>query len=261
MKDPLVTVHEDGGGRRTYEVEGVRYPSVTTILQETFPRPHLSGWASSLTAKAAIEGRHEGMSPKEAYTYLQRTPFRYMRSRGDVGSAVHDQLERILEPVIEGGKAIWWKDPAVAGYLDAARAFCRDYLSGVLSLETRVFSDAHRYAGAADLWGVSKKGGRQVVLVDWKTGKGLHPDHALQLAAYAGADWMVDGNGKKRAVPAAGAAAVVRLADDGAYEARWLRGDTLTAYKERFVQLVELKRFLDEGNGIWDGIREGGAAG
>ena len=41
MNAPELRVHEDSSGRRVYETGGRRYSSVTTILSEAYPKPHL----------------------------------------------------------------------------------------------------------------------------------------------------------------------------------------------------------------------------
>ena len=41
MNAPELNVHEDSSGRRVCETGGRRYPSVTTILSEAYPKPHL----------------------------------------------------------------------------------------------------------------------------------------------------------------------------------------------------------------------------
>lgn len=254
---PKVEVHEDSSGRRVYETKGKRYVSVTTILEATYPRPHLAGWGASVVAREAIAGRHIGMGEKEAYSYLQRSPYREMRRKADRGRDIHAQIEGTLQPALEGRTPVWWKDPNLEGYLDGARAFCTDYLSEVLALECKVFSDAHSYAGSADMWARSNREGGEVLLVEWKTGKRIHPDHALQLAAYAGADWMVDSQGNVRRMARPAAAAVVRLDEKGGYEARFLSPLKLDAYFTKFVRLVEMKKFLDLGDETWDATRKG----
>lgn len=105
--------------------------------------------------------------------------------------------------------AVWWADGVIDGYVAAARAFCEENLLGVLAVECRVFSDRFNYAGTVDLMARSRSG--KVVMVDWKTSKYRYPDNALQLAAYAGADWMIDGGGIVREVAFPSAAAVALL--------------------------------------------------
>ena len=148
----------------------------------------------------------------------------------------------------------------MGGYLKGARAFCNDYLSEVMALECKVFSDKYRYAGSADLWGRSNRGSREVMPADWKIGKKVHLDHALRLAAYAGADWMADSSGVVRKVGAPATAAVVRLDEDGGYEARFLGRERLQEYFSRFIRFAEMKGFLDLGDGARDAARKGNTA-
>jgi ATP-dependent exoDNAse (exonuclease V) beta subunit len=45
-----------------------------------------------------------------------------------------------------------------------------------------VYSARHRYAGAIDALAYREG---ELVALDWKTSKGLYPEYALQVAAYA----------------------------------------------------------------------------
>jgi hypothetical protein len=56
----------------------------------------------------------------------------------------------------------------------------------------------------------------ELVLVDWKTGgTGIWPEVALQLAAYAHAETMLDGDGLERPMPTVDRALAVWLRADG----------------------------------------------
>lgn len=255
METPELLIREDSSGRRVYEIEGRKYPSVTTILSEAYPKPELMGWGAKMAAQAAIEGRHEGMSEREGVNFLQRAPYRYRRLRADNGTRVHEQLEKILAPVADGSRPVWWTDVRNDGYIMAARAFCEANLLGVLATECRVFSDRFGYAGTVDLMARSKSG--KVVMVDWKTSKSIYPDNALQLAAYAAADWMIDGKGIVRKVSPPGAAAVVRLEESGKYEAGFLSRANLIRYHDVFLQVMDLKKFLDSANETWNKREKG----
>ena len=247
-------ISSNGSGGRNYRISGRSYPSVATILDRAFPRPHLVGWASSMAAKAALAGGFEGMSEEEIHRRVQRAPYRWMRYRGAFGPLVHSQLESALAPAAEGVRPLWRKDGDAARYIEAARAFCSDYLIGVYAVETIVYSDRIGYAGTADLWAQARKGGG-VTVADWKIGKGIYPDHALQLAAYAGADRIIH-SGRIWSAPEAEAGAVVRLAEDGTYEARWLRASTLAEHLETFKNLVRLSKLLEDKDRVWDAERQ-----
>lgn len=74
------------------------------------------------------------------------------------------------------------------------------------------------------------------------------PDNALQLAAYAGADWMIDGNGTVRETTFPSAAAVVRLDRAGGYEAGFLTREKLIEHHPLFTRLLDIKDFLGFAN-------------
>lgn len=245
---PELIVHENSNGRRVYETGGKRYLSVTSILSECYPKPELMGWGSRMDADEAVKERHryEGMSDQEAWDYLQRAPYRYIQIRSRIGTEAHEQIDNILSPVVDGAKPVWWRSPRFPGYLDAARAFCRDHLSSVLAVECRVFSDKYFYAGTVDLMARLKSG--ETVIANWKTSKNIYPDNALQLAAYSGTDWMIDGSGTVRAMSFPMSAAVVRLAEDGKYEARFIKRKKLIEHHSTFVRLLDIRDFLGSEN-------------
>lgn len=64
--------------------------------------------------------------------------------------------------------------------------------------EFTVWSDTYGYAGTAD-W--SAFIGNALVLGDTKTGKGVYPDTAIQLAALAKADYIIAPDGTQRDMP------------------------------------------------------------
>lgn len=63
----------------------------------------------------------------------------------------------------------------------------------------KVFSVTHGYAGTLDLWALGKDG--CTYLLDWKSSGDVYTDHAVQLAAYANAEYAI---ASKRPVAQAG---------------------------------------------------------
>jgi hypothetical protein len=74
--------------------------------------------------------------------------------------------------------------------------------------EATVYSPAESYAGTLDA--VVKIGGR-TLLVDYKTGKDIYPDVALQLAAYAHAEYVLLADGTSVPMPAVDGAFALHL--------------------------------------------------
>lgn len=132
----------------TYRLDGEILPSVTQILK----------------AARLID---YSMIPQDV---LQRAAAR--------GRAVHQTLEYLdngfIDPVDDP------INPAVAGYVEAARKFYQDAQFEPHLVEFRNYHPGWRYAGTLDRLG--SMAGSQTIL-DFKTGI-LLPGHALQLAAY-----------------------------------------------------------------------------
>ena len=149
---------------RFYEVEGVRLPSVTTVIGATLRAPELERWRERMAAKtgsseAANEIRDEAR---------------------DFGTMMHAAAAQIAadEEFV----------PFVADetFIDGIVAFeewLHDGTEEILAVEQLVVSRTWHYAGTLDL--IRRKKGRKTwTLTDHKTTRDLYPSHRLQTAAY-----------------------------------------------------------------------------
>ncbi len=151
---------------RHYDVDGERYPSVTTVLQ-ILDKPHLAQWRGRLGNREAD---------------------RVGRESRELGSAVHRACEIVnLGAANVDGNA--WAGmlaahpPEVAPFVTAYLRWFRAHVDRVLAAEALVISRAHRYAGTADLVAVLR-GDTQPTVVDIKTSNSVGGEWPLQLAAY-----------------------------------------------------------------------------
>lgn len=194
---------------RFYVLGTERYWSVTTILN-ALPKDALKFWAAKTVAEFAYDTSENwlGMDRERAVDWLKREPLRFTGKRADLGSAVHAAVEafslgRPAKPFsnIEERRA-------AAAFL----AWAHKFDVGFDATEFSVYSRRQRYAGTTDaiiriplgkleeLWPEnpwdSNTGEDVRILVDYKTGgdvaerKGIYPDVALQLNAYANADFI-----------------------------------------------------------------------
>lgn len=225
------------GGRFYVWGRGERYWSVTTILQ-ALPKDALKFWAAKVVAEFAVDRAKTWytMSREEAVDWLKREPLRFTGERADYGTAVHAAAE-----------AYALKKPLRGDFTDEERAAAGQFLRYVKLLEPRfvaseapVFNRTQKYAGTLDsivefridrlleLWGPglipwTPREGRDTVtlLVDYKTGgdveegRGVYPEVALQLAAYARAEFMGTPNGLEAPLPDLDGAAVLHLQAGG----------------------------------------------
>ncbi len=162
-------------------------PSVTTVIKLIDKSGPLVGWAKRETAACAVRNLDALLAMREAggadaaISWLKTIPD-YQRDRAaDRGTSVHaiaEQIVRGQEPEV----------PAeLAGYVDAYRRFLATWRPTFVAVEQMVCSLRHGYAGTFDAIAVID-GERW--LLDIKTSAGTYAETALQLAAYAAADFI-----------------------------------------------------------------------
>ena len=167
-----------------------RLTSVTTLLGQ-LDKPQLKRWAANTAGDFAADHWDElaTLTPSARAKQIAAAPWQSRDKAAAKGTAIHALAERLLagEPA-EVPADLAPKVEAVARWLE------RNPLSGACP-EMRVWSEPDDdmglcgYAGTADLMGAHPRWG--VTLLDWKTGTGVYPEYAVQLAAYAAADWAV----------------------------------------------------------------------
>ena len=271
----------------------VEYPSVTTILGE-LSKPALTNWAAKLVAEFAYDNRQswaglpspgelrdtliEQTSPSltlaeldssdvrsalpdpldrdSALALLKGAPWRDRDRKGDVGNAIHHALEH--DGMVEGG---------MEGYIHAARDFLSDTGFRLRSREQTIFNDTWAYAGTVDGYLVREVEGETEPLwsmVDWKTGKALYPDYALQMVAYLMAEWAAvqvsPSQWAQHVIPSMPEGGwVVRLGRDGKYDAR--RVLLSKRLWRAFCGLRSIRAWTDSTRQRWWAeARKGGAA-
>lgn len=165
------------------------------------------------------------MSPRElAARFLKREPERIRDRAATLGIDVHDAAEyRVLQALAEHGRAYaagkrepsW--PPDLAGHMRSFGAFLEVYRPEFLATEATVFNRAQGYAGTLDAIVVILVGGRPMVLIiDYKSGREIYPEVALQLAAYSRAEFVGGADGvTEHPLPAIDAGAVLHVRADG----------------------------------------------
>jgi hypothetical protein len=194
-----------------YKLDGEWVPGVTTILG-VLDKPGLRKWAAASVAEYVADNRDAvehlyaaGRGPMVAA--LKETPWQQTRDAADRGTTFHDFAERIMN-----GDEVDVPEEQVPLVENALR-FMEDYDIRPLLVEACVGSREHKYAGKGDLWADSKIGR---AIFDWKSGKRIYPTFALQLAAYAFAEFASDGSGgPETPLPEVEAAYGVHIRMDG----------------------------------------------
>jgi hypothetical protein len=197
---------------RTYTWGNESFTSVTTLLG-ALSKPALVNWAAKMVAEYAVEHMPEiyalaQADPAGAVRALKGSPWQARDNAADLGTHVHDQIEaRILgqtpaEPPSDVAKR-------VAYFED----FCNDYKPTFQAAEATVYNRRASYAGTLD--SIAVIGGERYI-IDVKTTKsGVYPEHALQLAAYAHAEFVGMPDGTETALPTIDAGAVLWISPRG----------------------------------------------
>jgi hypothetical protein len=165
-------------------------PSVTTIL-EMLDKPALSTWKAQQAVKALYQNLrahpNQLWTENEAVKWALAEVRKTRTNAASIGSGVHHLADMALRAPENDPKA-WQVSEDTQPYIDAYRAFSDRYeRSSFVSSEKMVWS-LNGYAGTYDLLMMIDN---ELWLIDIKTGKGLYPEFALQLAAYRWADWII----------------------------------------------------------------------
>jgi hypothetical protein len=182
------------GGSRFYvhPASGAKVPGVTSVLN-MLPKPFLKAWAAKVVAESAVAMAEDGTlapmvarDPSGTIDYLKRAPGRSTQGSADVGTAAHGIFEALSK-----GETLGRLTPELQVYAD----HFRDYLDTIQPeyhrLEDTVWSETHGYAGSFDAYATIQ--GEKVWLDNKTTKSGVHAEVALQLSAYAHADYLLDG--------------------------------------------------------------------
>lgn len=231
------TVHRGGSRFYIHPDRGREHPGVTSII-DMKGKPFLPSWAAKLSAELAVdtlatpEGRRffAGMVERDragAIDYLKGASRRYTKTRSEVGSKAHDLFERMLrawDGTASSVAGFEHVDPDVVDHRDHFVQFLADVNPDLVRAEDVVWSDTHGYAGSFDailnVWlapdgtpTADRSGTRRSLIVDWKTGARTYAEVAMQLAAYAFADCLLDSDGVEHPVPQIDGAAVLHITD------------------------------------------------
>lgn len=168
-----------------YDTPYGSFRSVTTILDGGIPKPALPHWYASQVATCAIThlpylSKVRGRPAREAaFTWLRMAAERTKNEAGDIGSEVHHWAEaRLLDvappPLTDDAKP----------FVTAFERFLDEWHPSFEATEMVVANPGEGYAGTCDAWMRLRGLGFVINIVDYKTGKGVWPEAALQVTAY-----------------------------------------------------------------------------
>jgi hypothetical protein len=168
----------------------VKYPSVTA-LTGLLPQPWMEPYANKHAALCAFteqDNYRDLPTTEDRMKYVAGASKRYSRAAAERGTLIHSHVEKrnlgvVMDP---------WPLP-VAASMRQYEHFLATVNPRVEAAECKVYHRGNgygdlAYAGTMDL--LCEIDGRMAIL-DVKTGKSVHEDAALQINAYAHADFLI----------------------------------------------------------------------
>jgi len=181
--------------------------SVTSALKGGLPKPFLVGWAAKTAAECAWDDfdvltlLHEKKQQRAFIDHVKGARYRDMSEKADRGTIVHAAVEAYvagtplskedIEAKLEEARVLPAIRKAAIPMVSGVLAFLQDAEPEIVWSESTVYSRTYEYAGTADVIGRMNIGGSRVpVVIDFKTSKRIYDEVALQLTAYARADFV-----------------------------------------------------------------------
>ena len=148
---------------------------------------------------------------EEVVKFLKMIPWNQRDKAGARGTEIH----AIAETIIHGGEAEVAGEfaPYVNGYIEWL-----DKWEVIPILTEKVVANrVHGYAGTFDAILKFKNGPLQnkTYLCDWKTSSGVYGEMAMQIAAYANADFYLDSDGNEASLPLIDGLGIVHVSENG----------------------------------------------
>ncbi len=207
MTAPKLAVQQPDGSRMyVHPLTGETVPSVTTVIAMV-AKPFLVPWAAKMAAQHAVANwtRLSTLPHGDRIDEIRAAHEVYSQKAADTGDIVHGLAEAWVtgQPFPSDG---------VEGYATQFVDFLMTMRPRFIENEATVWSRNFGYAGTLDF--IAEING-EVTWVDIKSGKSLHDEIGLQLAALAGADFIIREDGTEDAIPPAGGLAGLHIRPRG----------------------------------------------
>lgn len=239
MTAPALAEVDKSTGLRVYRdpKSAEPLPSVTSLISLARAEG-LERWKRLQVARLAV-GRADLVRRRVAEMGVEATIRRIVAAAEAAetsASRIGDEVHGYLEARARGEKPAPVTDEA-RQWLAGAERFLETFQPDFVAVEATVFHRTLGYAGTADFLAVV---GGTLVIGDYKTGKAVHGEVALQLVALARAEVLVEADGAEQPMPEVETGLVVHLRPElpGGYAVR--RVELAEAPWERFAACLAL---------------------
>ena len=219
-----------------------RWRGVTGVIA-ALPKEAIPRWAAKSVATYAVERLVDWreLPAYEAVDLLKRVPWQERDRAAARGSEIHSIIEKMINGVP------FEVERAIEGWVDAAGRFVEQVRPEPALMETTVFNEKHFTAGTFDYRGRLRAFPELGdCLIDWKTGRGVYNDMAVQIVGgYAlGADYYINSAGVEIEWKPPDSAAIVHLTDKGfkIYPIPMHHG-----FRRAFLAALEIRKWEEEG--------------
>lgn len=218
-------------GKRLISVTGA-----TGVIDKSAP---LMGWAVKLFKEFMVNNMKElinGESETEITPLIEEGSKQhrvFKKKASDIGTLAHEWIE----DWIAGKKPdLPTQNDKVLNCVTAFLKYQKENELKFTESEKIIYSETHNYAGILDA--VAKKGG-DVVLIDFKSSKGIYPEHYLQTAGYQLAYEEQEGKNIDHRL-------IIKLGkEDGSFEVHEIKEGYMED-KGAFLAALKLRRRLEE---------------
>jgi hypothetical protein len=194
LTTPKYAVDEPGKGRHYWKPgTDTRLPSITNILRR-HNKPAINVSMVTKAAHYTVDNweRLTPLTPQERVTLIRESQFE--KSEASItGDIVHNWIERRITGDTPSHDEVQNASNTVRWMWNSFLKWEAHYSPQYTGSEFTVWSDKYGYAGTGDL---SFYIGDWHVLADTKTGKGVYPETAAQIAAIAKAEVIITDAGE-----------------------------------------------------------------
>jgi hypothetical protein len=186
MTDYTITARASRDGHHTYRLNGIKLPGPSSIAGLA-PSGGLVVWAAQAAADYTITNWDSlsKLGLLERGNAIKGAPTVARDKAAADGKLRHKVMEQLA-----AGQAVETTDPSVLADAEAVVRLMNEWGIEPLHTEIGLVHPELLYGGTADLVATSERLGG-VFLVDYKFGKGIYANHALQFSGYSHATHRV----------------------------------------------------------------------
>jgi len=203
VSPPLAITQPDGSRRYVHPLTSETVPSVTSILK-VIDKPALQFWGARIAADHAWDNREQlALFPEREFKVAVRDAHKKeAEDAAGLGTLIHSLCE-------QWGGEIPVEIPRRAdSYMSQYFSFLSDVQPEFLLKECTLWNRTASYAGTADAIVMI---GRECWVLDIKTGRGIYPEHGLQLTALGFCEFQIQEDGTELEMPPVTRYAVLHL--------------------------------------------------